>query len=216
VLVAFAVSGLAQSAHGQSAKLVVYSDFECRLRVDENPGGVLKPGAEASLKLSPGEHRIEAVPLSGGIPWRGTVTLTGKENRELHIRLPVAAGHADASDRGYWVDSATHLYWTAADNGFGVSWAQASSYCTSLQLGGLSDWTLPAIEDLHHLFGGPPDASGHHVAAPLKLTGWEWSATAGAEPGERWALDFGDGARASVVTGDSGLNRALCVRRAEK
>jgi hypothetical protein len=35
----------------------------------------------------------------------------------------------------------------------------------------------------------------------------------GKEPGEQWSLDFGDGARASVVTGDSGLNRALCVRR---
>jgi hypothetical protein len=103
--------------------------------------------------------------------------------------------------------------WAASDNGSGVTQAQAEYYCRTLTLGGYKDWTLPAIDDLYHLFGGEANQSGYHISPPFQLTGWEWSASPGTSPGEQWALDFGDGGRASVVTGDSGLNRALCVRR---
>jgi hypothetical protein len=116
---------------------------------------------------------------------------------------------------GYWTDPETKLMWAAADNGSGVTQAQAEYYCRSLTLGGLKNWTLPDIEQLQHLFGGPADDNGHHVSGPIRLTGWAWSSTAGKAPGEAWALDFGDGGRASVVTGDSGLNRALCVRQVQ-
>lgn len=118
--------------------------------------------------------------------------------------------------RGYWTDPETRLTWAGADNGFGVSWSQASYYCRSLRRGGFHNWTLPTIDDLQRLFGGPADESGRHIRGPTKLTGWAWSSSEGRESGERWALDFGDGGRASVATGDSGLNRALCVRPAEE
>ena len=119
---------------------------------------------------------------------------------------------AGEPSRGYWIDPQTHLMWAASDNGSGVP-AQAEYCCRNLTLGGYKDWTLPAIDDLHHLFGGEANQSGYHISAPFQLTGGEWSASPGTSPGEQWALDFGDGGRASVVTGDSGLNRALCVRR---
>lgn len=113
----------------------------------------------------------------------------------------------------FWTDSQTHLTWAATDNGSGVTLNQAEYYCRNLTLGGHKDWSLASIDDLQHLFGGEPDTLGHHVIGPIKLTGWVWSSSPGKAPGEEWALDFGDGGRASVVTGDSGLNRALCVRR---
>ena len=116
----------------------------------------------------------------------------------------------------YWVDEDTGLAWAAADNAFGVTWTQASNYCRALTLGGHKDWTLPAIDDLQRLFGGPANQAGRYVKGPIQITGWAWSSSLGREPGERWALDFGDGARASVVMGDSGLNRALCVRRPQR
>ncbi len=116
---------------------------------------------------------------------------------------------------GYWTDPETKLTWAAADNGSGVTQEEAQYYCRTLTLGGFKDWTLPDIDQLQHLFGGPADDNGHHVSGSIKLTGWEWSSTPGKAPGEAWALDFGDGGRASVVTGDSGLNRALCVRHAQ-
>lgn len=110
-----------------------------------------------------------------------------------------------------WTDSKTGLTWTTADNGSAVSRSQAIQYCSSLKLSDYQ-WRLPEIDELQTLFGGKPDDRGYRLIVPLKLTGWAWSATLGKEPGEGWALDFGDGARASVADGDAGLNRALCVR----
>jgi Protein of unknown function (DUF1566) len=102
--------------------------------------------------------------------------------------------------------------WTVADSGSGVSLSQAKRYCKASTVGGFKDWTLPTIDDLQRLFGGAGDERGYHVRGPLKLTGWQWSSTPGKQEGEGWTFDFGDGGRASVAAGDSGLNRALCVR----
>jgi hypothetical protein len=116
----------------------------------------------------------------------------------------------------YWVDSTTQLMWTSADNGSGVSLVQAERYCRDLKLAGFHDWSLPSIDDLQGIVGGAESQSAYRVKAPIKLTGWQWSSTAGIQEGEGWALDFGDGGRASVAAGDSGLNRALCVRHVNK
>jgi Protein of unknown function (DUF1566) len=116
----------------------------------------------------------------------------------------------------YWLDPDTKLMWTAADNGSGLSLNQALRYCRELTLAGFTNWTLPSIDDLQRIFDNAHNAGGYHVKGPIKLTGWQWSATPGAQEGEGWALDFGDGGRASVAAGDSGLNRALCIRHAEK
>jgi hypothetical protein len=154
----------------------------------------------------------------------GSATMAGKlhyqacNNEEclapktIDVSLPVEIVKPSEPSRSYWTDPRTHLTWAVADNGSGVTQAQAAYYCRTLRLGGYKDWTLPSIDDLHQLFGGAANQSGYHISAPIRLTGWEWSASAGKEHGEQWALDFGDGGRASVVTGDSGLNRALCVR----
>lgn len=115
-----------------------------------------------------------------------------------------------------WTDPDTHLMWTAADNGSGLSWLQAQRYCRNLHLAGFHDWKLPAIDDLQSLVGKSESESTYRIKAPIKLTGWQWSSTAGVQDGEGWALDFGDGGRASVAAGDSGLNRALCIRHAAK
>jgi Protein of unknown function (DUF1566) len=110
-----------------------------------------------------------------------------------------------------WQDPSSAKIWATSDNGSGVSWSQAAYYCRTLTLGGLRDWRLPSIDELQGLVGPSANASGYRVTGPIKLTGWQWSSTPGVEKGEGWALDFGDGGRASVVSGDSGLNRALCM-----
>jgi hypothetical protein len=115
-----------------------------------------------------------------------------------------------------WKDSATGKTWVTADNGSGVSLSQAVYYCRSLTLDGLRDWRLPSIDELQQLVIPSANPGGFRIAGPIKLTGWQWSSSPGVEPGEGWALDFGDGGRASVVAGDSGLNRALCVRQSTR
>jgi hypothetical protein len=118
----------------------------------------------------------------------------------------------EAKNRGYWTDPNTQLMWTAADDGSGLSLSQAGRYCRDSTLGGFKDWTLPSIDELQGLFGGAENQGGYHIKGPIHLTGWQWSASRGKQEGEGWALDFSDGGRASVPAGDSGLNRALCVR----
>ena len=207
-----AAGGFLQTVRGEAASLVVRADLDCRWSVDGKPEPVLKSGEQAQVNLPPGEHHVEAVPLTGGPQWETTVTLRSPDPQQLTIPLRAAVARAEASRLGYWIDPATHLMWAAVDNGFGVSWTRAAYYCESLTLAGHKDWKLPSIDDLQHIFGGPSDDNGHRTLSPIKVTGWEWSSSPGQEPGEQWALDFGDGGRASVVTGDSGLNRALCVR----
>jgi hypothetical protein len=120
---------------------------------------------------------------------------------------------ADKADT--WTDPNTHLMWTAADNGSGVSLKQAERYCRGLKLAGFQDWALPSIDDLQGIVGEAESQGGYRVKGPIRLTGWQWSSTPGKQDGEGWALDFGDGGRASVAAGDSGLNRALCIRHAK-
>jgi hypothetical protein len=209
------VLALALTATGraQDASLVIRTDRECRLTIDGQPRGVVKPGVGLPVNLSPGEHRVEAVPAPEGIRWEGPATATQAGQQDFSIPMQTAVSRVEAQRRGYWVAPDTGIIWAAKDNASGVSWTQASNYCRALSAGGYKDWMLPAIDDLQHFFGGDADQNGRHIAGPIVLTGWAWSASPGREPGERWAFDFGDGGRASAVMGDSGLNRALCMRR---
>jgi len=126
----------------------------------------------------------------------------------------IASG--ETNEGGTWLDPAHELVWTSADSGIGVTFSQANYYCKNLTLGGYKDWALPTIDELQTLFGGPLNEKGFHVLGPLKLTGWEWSSSLGKSSGEAWGFDFGDGARSSLMMGESGLNRALCVRHEGK
>jgi hypothetical protein len=200
-----AVLTLGAICHG--AVLIVHADAECRLIVDGKPRGTLVPNKAIRLKLAAGDHRLEASPSVGGSKWLQLIALnSSKSQQELAINL--------TADRGYWIDSSSGLMWLSSDNGSGLSWHQAIRYCEELRVAGFKDWELPAIDHLQSIFNtAPSNDGGFHVRGPLKLTGWQWSATPGQQPGEGWAFDFGDGGRASVAAGDSGLNRAICVRR---
>ena len=87
--------------------------------------------------------------------------------------------------------------WSVADNSSGLSWHQAIRYCRDMNVAGFHDWALPSIDDLQDIFDKSPsrEAAASHVKAPLTLTGWQRSATLAQQPG------------------DSGLNRAICIRR---
>jgi hypothetical protein len=195
------------------ARLVVNTDLKCRLSIDGGASETVSVGEAASFTLPAGDHHLVAIPAAGGPRWEQDVTVSSQQDQNVTIGLRQMVVSADVQRRGYWVAPDRHLIWAAADNGSGVTFEQAEYYCRNLNVSGLKDWRLASIDDLQNLFGGPADELGHHVTGPLRLTGWVWSGSTGKHPGEHWALDFGDGGRASVVEGDSGLNRALCVRR---
>lgn len=194
-------------APGSSA-LVLRSDAECRVLIDGQQRGSLKEGEKLEVTLAPGNHRVQAIALDGETNWGQSIEVTNTPGEELVIPLRTEL----ARKRGFWLDQATGLIWATADNGVGVSWIQARRYCDALHAGDREAWRLPSIDELQSLVAQAANPEGYRVRGPLKLTGWAWSSTPGIESGEGWALDFGDGGRASVVAGDSGLNRALCVR----
>jgi hypothetical protein len=212
----FFVFLLAASGLAQTASVSVRTDLECRLSVDGKPQGVLKPGDELRLNVPVGEHKMGAVPAAGGGAWEQSIEVKEQGDQIIHIPLRAAVLRAEMDLLGYWVDPKTRLMWAASDNGSSVSWRQAERYCLMLNLSGFHDWRLPSIENLQGIYGGASNDRGYRVVSPLKLTGWEWSSSPGKEPGEGWALDFGDGGRASVIAGDGGPNRALCVRQPAK
>ena len=206
---------LAPAAVAQTTPVVLQTDLECRLSVDGKHQGIVNPKPELRLTLPLREHRLEAVPLAGDGAWQKTVEIQESNPTTVTIPLRAAVAQIEMERRGYWIDSKTRLMWAAADNGSAVSWGQAALHCRSSVLGGFHDWSLPAIDDLQSIFGGTSDDRGYRIVSPIKLTGWAWSSTPGKQQGEAWALDFGDGGRASVMAGDAGLNRALCVRHSD-
>jgi hypothetical protein len=188
------------------SELIIRTDAACKLIVDGKPRRALTPDKTLRVKLPLGEHLIEAAPSAGGNKWQKTIALTKQApQQELTISL--------GASLGFWIDPSSKLTWTAADNGSGLSWRQAQRYCRELTLAGFKDWTLPSIDDLQEISTVASNDNGYRIKGPLKLTGWQWSATLGTQKGEGWAFDFGDDGRASVAAGDSGLNRALCIRR---
>jgi len=137
----------------------------------------------------------------------------------LLLALP-AVGHASDSD-STWTDPATGLTWARQDNGTDVHWTQARSYCTSLGLGGYSNWRLPTIEEIAAMYdAGEVNKCGQaecHIKAGITLSSdFAWSNSAGKASSEAWGFDFINGARASLIRTVWISKRALCVRHSEK
>lgn len=199
--------GMAVCLSAADPVLILRSDTECRVLIDGQVRGILRPGGKLEVILPPGGHQVQAIAGSGEANWRQSLEVTGTAGQELVIPLQTEL----ARKRGFWADEVTGLIWATADNGVGVSWIQARRNCDALHTGGRPGWRLPSIDELQSLVAQSANTEGYRVRGPIRLTGWAWSSTPGNEAGEGWALDFGDGGRASVVAGDSGLNRALCV-----
>lgn len=58
-------------------------------------------------------------------------------------------------------DKATNLMWSKNDNGEGVKWDDAISYCENSVLGGYTDWRLPNAKELHSIvdYSRSPDTT---------------------------------------------------------
>jgi hypothetical protein len=195
-----------------AVRLTISTDSPATLELDGKPVGPVEPGTPVSIDVESGEHQLVATPRGGGPEWRKLVLVSSSLANEVSIPLRAHLLRIEIETQGFWKDARTNLIWAGSDNGSGATVSQAAHYCRQLATGGFHDWRLPSIDELHSIFGGPADDHGYRILAPLKLSGWAWSATEGNEPAEHWTLDFGDGARASVAAGDAGLNRALCVR----
>jgi uncharacterized caspase-like protein len=53
---------------------------------------------------------------------------------------------------GTVLDTKTNLMWRAKDNGVGINWSDAKSYCENYRGGGYSDWRMPTQDELAGLY----------------------------------------------------------------
>lgn len=70
---------------------------------------------------------------------------------------------------GTITDEATGLIWMQDDNGAGLLWGDALSYCETLSLGGSDDWRLPNVKELHSIvdYSRSPDATNSPAIDPI-------------------------------------------------
>lgn len=104
----------------------------------------------------------------------------------------------DTRTPGVVVDNVTHLMWQQPLNGQIVNWAGAPGACSTLSLGGYSDWRLPTEIELFSLVDftkAAGSASTVDAAAFPQMPGTTlWSATPLAgPPGNAWVVDFYSG-----------------------
>ncbi len=116
---------------------------------------------------------------------------------------------------GTVTDSTTGLMWQQ-DESVLLSWGGALSFCTSLSLGGHSDWRVPNIKELVSItddtkFSPAIDTTFFRFAHPDSY----WSSTSDANyVPDAWSVSFSDG---SAYTFDKTVNYyARCVRGGTK
>jgi len=61
-------------------------------------------------------------------------------------------GRFIAYDNGTVLDTRTNLIWAAKDNGNGINWKGAKSYCENYRGGGYTDWRMPTLDELAGLY----------------------------------------------------------------
>jgi fibronectin type 3 domain-containing protein len=98
---------------------------------------------------------------------------------------------------GTVTDNNTGLMWQKDDNGNRYSWYQALSRCSSLTLGGHSDWRLPTKKELMSIADysiPPPGPMIMTTYFPKTWSAWYWSSTTDAgNPDQAWYVDFYNG-----------------------
>ncbi|MFN2144021.1 MAG: DUF1566 domain-containing protein [Anaerolineales bacterium] len=95
----------------------------------------------------------------------------GKTFYVLFVRSNPDYGFNDFVDNqdGTITDQATGLTWMQSDNGEGVVWGDALSYCADLEYAGISDWRLPNAKELQSIvdYSRSPDTTQSAAIDPL-------------------------------------------------
>ena len=98
---------------------------------------------------------------------------------------------------GIIMDNVTGLMWQKDTAPGTYTWKQARSYCSSLTLGGYTDWRLPTIQELSNLTDSSIPSPGPAINTsyfPDTMASYYWSATASARGlFKAWRVDFSDG-----------------------
>lgn len=207
--------------------LLTTTDFDCTWKLDGKAQGTLKADDSTVVPLSLGKHLVQATSTDGLHEWKAVVTISqaGQEMvefklKETHQRRvaeteqttqPTTERTTQPREDPTWSDPATGLMWAGKDNGSNVTWNQAGSYCSNLRLAGYSNWRLPTIDELAGINDETQDVNGWHIKGGIRVSGWEWTNSAGNTSGEHRLFTFHNVKKGSILIVYN--KRALCVRR---
>jgi len=138
----------------------------------------------------------------------GDYTTTFGEDSDYSINLPSYTDNGN----GTITDNVTGLIWQKEDDNTSRTWADASTYCDNLTLGGQSDWGLPSDMELMSIVNyGIYNPSINTTYFPNTNSSSYWSSTAYAGGSSlAWYVYFGDGGVSSNGKSSNGYVR--CVR----
>ena len=132
------------------------------------------------------------------------------------------SGRWEFKEKGVIVDAFSGLQWTQRDNLGDITWPDAKAYCDTLPLAG-GGWRLPTMQELSQVYTAGRDGttpcgeSVCKVSPKFYLTNvWFWSneLTASSDGSSgAWGILLRNGNRDVTTLSDSGIPRALCVRR---
>lgn len=100
-----------------------------------------------------------------------------------------------------WTDPRTGLMWAKQDNGQGIKWAAAKSYCENYSVGGVTGWRMPTKEELKTLVsyakssgygsGGKTiaDFLNREGFSNMRGEGWYWTSTL-KDSSDAWCINF--------------------------
>jgi tetratricopeptide (TPR) repeat protein len=125
-------------------------------------------------------------------------------------------GRFIAYNNGTVLDTRTNLIWAAKDNGNGINWKGAKSYCENYRGGDYTDWRMPTLDELAGLYDTAKtykSACGYdvHSTELIRLTcvaPWA-SETRGSCA---WQFDLNGGGRYCFPPVTGPIYRALPVR----
>jgi hypothetical protein len=166
------------------------------------------PGAQNASPPAAGSHQTELMPQS-----------------PKAVAQSAGSSHA-RHDPALWLDASTGLMWARPwhypQNGAVGPWnlSDAQSFCTMLDLGDYSNWRLPTVDELKHVFhasskrwrwSNPTFDPGYGIDEALEQKQWRppefvvdgdhfegnrlllWTSTPADKPGEHVGLYFGKG-----------------------
>jgi hypothetical protein len=109
------------------------------------------------------DGRIKCYPIRVGGSSGGYFAMLVRSDNGYGVNSYVNNGN------GTIADQATGLTWTQSDNGNGVLWDEALSYCEALNMGGMDDWRLPHIKELQSIvdYTRSPDTTESPAIHPL-------------------------------------------------
>ena len=112
-----------------------------------------------------------------------------------------------SNNNGTIIDQKTGLMWTVRDNGYGITWAEAKSYCNNCRIGNYSDWRMPSLNELINLY------HTMNYAELIKTTSPLW--TSESRELEACTFRFSNGIAIWHAKEDVSDIKILPVRRAE-